>query len=462
MKLTNVIIPAKEFLFDTWYGALTVWCGASALLAAMLLLDLPFAGRIWWSSIAPYVGFTLLLLLLIAGIVFIAAWIVSLVKRRWKRAIVQLALGVIWTGGFLFALALLAAVSFGFGPSEDHFADELTIPPEVAENIIEPERGFEGSHFSTTDVYDDDFSMSVFRSLANEGGEDTTVTCDLSGLADLVHNRRDELMAYLARHPGWWLHEDNGCLSATRRLRLRGVWNHPLNGYYSGNSRMVHPNEDYEAYFKQTRYQMRTTIGFPYSPFGRKREAEHPVTTTVKASLREWDGSASPSANFTSCMSFGDKDFCVEVFEQFTVRARRITNAAMSFLQAEFATLKLPEDTAKRGPEEFVLRNGMQPGIYNLTLRLNPGEPGVTYLKAYEVTKGTRLSEGRLYGRSNERIGWSQDPEEKFLYENEFTIYEGDWGKPYAARIEVWFRPDSGKPERKLTERICKIEGWQR
>ncbi len=31
-----------------------------------------------------------------------------------------------------------------------------------------------------------------------------------------------------------------------------------------------------------------------------------------------------------------------------------------------------------------------------------------------------------------------------------------------AARIEVWFRPDSDKPERKLLERICKIEGWQR
>ena len=60
MKLANVIIPAKEFLFDTWYGALTVWCGASTLLVAMLLLDLPFAGRIWWSSIAPYVGYALL------------------------------------------------------------------------------------------------------------------------------------------------------------------------------------------------------------------------------------------------------------------------------------------------------------------------------------------------------------------------------------------------------------------
>jgi hypothetical protein len=104
----------------------------------------------------------------------------------------------------------------------------------------------------------------------------------------------------------------------------------------------------------------------------------------------------------------------------------------------------------------------MQPGIYNLTLRINPGEPGLVYLKAFEATKGTRLSEGRLKGASNERIGWSNDPEEKFLYENEFTIYEGDWGKPYAARIEVWFCPDSGQPERKLMERVCKIEGWMR
>jgi hypothetical protein len=43
-----------------------------------------------------------------------------------------------------------------------------------------------------------------------------------------------------------------------------------------------------------------------------------------------------------------------------------------------------------------------------------------------------------------------------------FTIYEGDWGKPYAARFEVWFIPDSGAPEWKLLERVFKIEGWQR
>jgi hypothetical protein len=29
-------------------------------------------------------------------------------------------------------------------------------------------------------------------------------------------------------------------------------------------------------------------------------------------------------------------------------------------------------------------------------------------------------------------------------------------------RFEVWFKPDSTNPERKLAERIFKIEGWQR
>lgn len=57
---------------------------------------------------------------------------------------------------------------------------------------------------------------------------------------------------------------------------------------------------------------------------------------------------------------------------------------------------------------------------------------------------------------------WSTDISEKFGAKAGFTIYEGDWGKPYAARFEVWFKPDSGKQERKIAERIFKIEGWQR
>jgi len=394
-------------------------------------------------------------LILITGIIFFVAWIVSLVKRRWKRALLQAVLGVATAAGFLWALGALF-IGAMFGPSEDNFANNLTIPPEIEKDILIPRRECNGS-FSTASVYDDDFAKRVFERLEGAGGDDPIVKYDLACLANLVHCRREELMQYLAKHPGWWLHEERGNLCATRRLRVAGVWNHPLHGYYSGNLRQTQPGEDFETQQKATYYQMRTTIGLPFSPFGRKRGAEHPVAGETKAELGEGN-----LGSFESCERFGDKEFCVEVFEQSTARERRITNAALEFLKDEFSGLKLPADAAKLCGDEFVLCNGMQPGIYNLTLRLNPGEPGITYLKAFEVTKGMRLSEGRLYDRSNERIGWSENEAEKFLYENEFAIYEGDWGKPYAARIEVWFRPDTGKSERKLIERICKIEGWQR
>jgi hypothetical protein len=49
----------------------------------------------------------------------------------------------------------------------------------------------------------------------------------------------------------------------------------------------------------------------------------------------------------------------------------------------------------------------------------------------------------------------------RFNTEESFTIYEGDWGNPYAARFEVWYRPNKGE-ERKLKSKNFKIEGWQR
>ena len=86
----------------------------------------------------------------------------------------------------------------------------------------------------------------------------------------------------------------------------------------------------------------------------------------------------------------------------------------------------------------------------------------MVYLKAFEVTQGTPLSVVSLRSRSNEWIGWSADPAELFFSNTRFTIYEGDWGKHYAARFEVWFQPDSGAKHRKLLERVFKIQGWMR
>ena len=51
---------------------------------------------------------------------------------------------------------------------------------------------------------------------------------------------------------------------------------------------------------------------------------------------------------------------------------------------------------------------------------------------------------------------------DRFSYQVEVTIYEGDWGVYYPARFELWFVPESGLPERKLLEDSFRIEGWQR
>jgi hypothetical protein len=117
---------------------------------------------------------------------------------------------------------------------------------------------------------------------------------------------------------------------------------------------------------------------------------------------------------------------------------------------------------ANRGSATFELYNSFQPGIYDSHVWANPGEPGMVYLKAFEITRDYQLSKSRLSRDSNERIGWSDDPNELFASKTHFTIREGDWGQPYAARFELWFVPDSGAPERKLLEKNFKIEGWMR
>jgi hypothetical protein len=122
----------------------------------------------------------------------------------------------------------------------------------------------------------------------------------------------------------------------------------------------------------------------------------------------------------------------------------------------------LPVDSIRYGTPVLSLYKGMQPGIYETEVWINPGEPGTVYLEAFEVTHCTPLSVHDVRKYSNERVGWSDDPDELFYSNSNITIYEGDWGQPYAARFELWFVPDSGQPERKLLERVFKIEGWQR
>jgi|SRR5690606_16637962 len=109
---------------------------------------------------------------------------------------------------------------------------------------------------------------------------------------------------------------------------------------------------------------------------------------------------------------------------------------------------------------DFELYKSFQPGLYEYDIWLGKIDSGTVYLKVYEITKNDRLSKDRLLKRSSVRVENPNEEIKRFGTQDHFTIYEGDWGKPYAARFEIWFQPDKGK-ENKLTEKNYIIEGWQ-
>ena len=394
-------------------------------------------------------AFAILLMLGLLGLLVTTAW--SLYKKRWLPALFHLlmipaCLVLMIAGSFILMFA-----------DKDDFADNLTIPTDIEVATPLSERPHEPG--GTIDP----FQKSLLDSVSQQAGNDPTITARLPSLIDLATNHPDLLKRYLASSPCWRVFEEHGKRFATRRWAIGPDWGWDLHGYYS--------LYDIDK-FKQSgfpSFQTRLTLGLDKQPWWRGDKN----TTRLRG-----------GESFPALLSLGNglekshtvistAPLTIEVFEESTGKERRLTKASLTFLDKELAPLaadpsektmrsKLPPGAITRGFPSLDLRNGMQPGIYESRIRVNPGETGRIYLKAFEVTKGTPLSETRLKERSNEWVGWSSDPNELFFSNTDFTIYEGDWGKPYAARFEVWFQPDSGAMERKLLEKVYKIEGWQR
>lgn len=107
----------------------------------------------------------------------------------------------------------------------------------------------------------------------------------------------------------------------------------------------------------------------------------------------------------------------------------------------------------------FNLANSFQPGIYDYYLWFKPGVKGNIFLRIFEITQNTPLSIGRIESASRIQIKSGEDSLK--LYQRQFTIYEGDLGKPYSARIELWFEPIKGKAFKLLQKKYI-VEGWMR
>lgn len=121
-----------------------------------------------------------------------------------------------------------------------------------------------------------------------------------------------------------------------------------------------------------------------------------------------------------------------------------------------------PDSTIQRKNFDFQLYASFQPGLYEYDFWTDNEMSGIAYLKVFEITQVVQLSESRLKERSSIRIKSNNGELRKFGTTDHFTIYEGDWGKPYGARFELWFKPDGESFEKKILEKNYIIEGWMR
>ncbi len=106
------------------------------------------------------------------------------------------------------------------------------------------------------------------------------------------------------------------------------------------------------------------------------------------------------------------------------------------------------------------VRNSIQFGIYEYSFFYPELPEGTIYLQCYEVTENLPLSKRSIKKETSQKTDGT-DHFTCLVKNKRFTIYEGDWNKYYAARIEVWFKDKKGH-KRKLSEKTYIVQGWMR
>ena len=130
--------------------------------------------------------------------------------------------------------------------------------------------------------------------------------------------------------------------------------------------------------------------------------------------------------------------------------------------------LPLVDDSCSTAPIDsidtnnyLVVWNSFQGGVYKYDFYYSPLPAGEVFLRCFEVTENIPLSEDELEESSKVCID-STKSFTRLVEKKEFHIYEGDWGDYYADRVEVWYRNGTTKQERKLLEKVYRVEGWMR
>ena len=340
----------------------------------------------------------------------------------------------------------------------DHFSDNLTIPKDIPVALPHAAQDATGEA-----ARDDVLESKIIAALGQQGGDDPSVTADVTSLQKLWKDSPDTLKRYLATSPAWRLYRVRGSVYASRRWQIGDQWHYALNGNYTDFTIDKWHNAG------TPRFQTHLTLALSGKPWVGGSTKVTTLRPGGTGALELFTVNEQPSSELWVPVG----EMTVDIFEQSATKERRITKTTLAALEEELRPLAaaptwetiqkiIPAGSIQGGePSLEISQDGVDMGIYDSHIRVNPGEPGVVYLKAFEVTKGTPLSVGTLRDETNEWIGWSGDPHQLFLSNAVFGMYQGGGGKPYAVRFEVWFVPDSGKPERKLIEKVFQITGYE-
>ena len=109
---------------------------------------------------------------------------------------------------------------------------------------------------------------------------------------------------------------------------------------------------------------------------------------------------------------------------------------------------------------------GGQGGLYKYNFYASNLPAGKVWLKAYEATENIPLTD--RHGSRTGNVRYSEADIDgchhfkRVVKKQEFMIQDGDMGDYYAVRLEVWFKDSKTRKERKLMDKVYRMEGWQR
>lgn len=436
---------AKTYFFSAWLPPAVALVVFGLLFVNELILHVPF------------VGLALLLALLGSFLGILVSGIFQLIKGRKLWGVINLVsiplIGLLVAQGIGY---LMFAEMFNEEP--DDFGKNIVIPADM--KVSDPVEMFAEPGGAATDELTDNVVAAFRNSSASKVS--ANISTDLEVLNEFATTNRQKLIQYMSASPRWFVTEERGRPYAYRRFVIGGHWQNSLNGFYS-NFDMAPSAEPH--------FQTRVVIGFDGPVFA---EPFRKNQTSAKVAVGDVPIRVVDDKEFNqgkeSYFVLQASKASVEIFEQSSLDTRPATQLALAEIKRELETALILTNAVAASPEpvlesanpEIQLAKGMQGGIYQVRAFVNPGEAGRAYIKVFEATQNTPLSEDRIRPDSISRMGWSTNANEKFRYQSEMTVYEGDWGNFYPGRFELWFIPDSGSPERKLIDRIFRIEGWMR